>query len=155
MINAFHVISAKRSDVFVVPGDEMNDPKFKEALAKKIRAHIAETNAQACVLVSDAFVARVNPADKVAMAKERLRQNLGMNLEQGARAGLCEIREVVLISCETPQGACCMVQEYLRDPSNPLSVMIIGEPEITNDGPGTGRFFGMFPSRNTQTATRG
>jgi hypothetical protein len=143
-LQAFHVLQQDRTDVIFVPGDEMNDPVAKDNIAEAIRERIRETNARAYFMVGDAFISRVDPKDTAAVLKNRLRQRLGMTIEQAAQAGLCTVSEVLQVVCETRDEACIIMQEYIRDPQDNSKVMVVGEPEIKSGITGNGRFLGMF-----------
>lgn len=141
------VIADDGTDLFVADGASINDRDFKDALGKKLRARIAETNAYAYAMISDTFVARVAANDQQAMLKEKLRQRLGMTIEQAGKAGLLEVAEAITIRIETRVGRmAALVQEYLRDPADGSKIIIAAPPryEEADQSPGIGRFFGMF-----------
>lgn len=143
--NCFHLIGPDTTDVIVVAGDSMNNPRFKDSLALDLRQRITTMKATAYFMVTDMFLSRFRSDDKQAAMKERIRRALGLTIEQAAQAGLCEAQEAIGIVGETREGRSIQVmQEYLRNPTDSKQISIQGEPSIQEMAGGYGRFFKMF-----------
>lgn len=126
-------------DLVLIDSDITNDEKEKSALGKGLRRIVEGGEIEAVVMASDVFYAK-----DIAPEANKVREALGLNIEQAHAMGLCEKREALLVTLESPIFAGLARQEYRREGGRPA---LDGEPLIV-DGEncrfGAGRFSGVF-----------
>jgi hypothetical protein len=127
-INAKFILSKRdgAGEICVVPGGEINSREFKTALAKHVRARIATGEITSLIFISDAFF-----ADNLTPEGEKIRRAFGLDIEQSAKAGLCELRECLTMQVESPILRMHIAQEYKRDGE---TISLVGDRIVMTEG---------------------
>ena len=118
-------------EMMVIDGALTNDEGFKADLGRKIKARVDAGEIQAVMMVSDTFFAANTTPENDA-----IRRRLRLTIEEAHAFGLCEKREAVLVTVESPIYAAHMQQEYRRV-DGAKRIELVGEPIIANDADGT------------------
>jgi hypothetical protein len=130
-------------ELVTLDGAISNNARGKDMVAATMRRKLATGNHAAVLMLSDAFWARTTPE------QEKIRQELGLNVEQAAAAGLCEKHEAVICTVESPFYHQQARQGYRREDGR---IVLDGTVEtMGSDDPtykSSGRFFGMFPAHH-------
>jgi hypothetical protein len=142
LMQKIHVIKHDGSiDVIVLGGDITNNAGAKSVLGRILHQRVEAGDVEAIIMASDVFWAQISDEN------QKIRVALGLNVEQSAAAGLCEMQEAVVVTVETPIWCHTMRQNYRRVGDR---IELVGEPEMSDDGKWravSGRFSGYWPQR--------
>ncbi len=118
-------------EIMAIDGALTNNEAWKADFGRKIKARVAAGELQAVMMVSDIyFAANITPEN------DAIRQRLRLTIEDAHALGLCEKREAVMVTLESPIYAAHMRQEYRRV-DGAKRIELVGEPDITSDAEGT------------------
>lgn len=125
--------------ISAIDGNIMNIPEAKDALAKQIKGDIKAHGFTASVMISDTFMAKVNPEKEQEVLF--LHRELHISLDKIAKLmpEAVTVQESILISIETSDGQSELISTpYTRDADG--NVTGFGEPTTINDSQQSGRF---------------
>jgi hypothetical protein len=133
----FHLIRRSGAhEIIGVAGEITNSERAKGGLSAMLQDRIAACgDVEAVIMVSDVFYADISPE------KAKVKELLGLNIEQAEAAGLCTKAEAVIVTLESPILQQLTRQMYERGPDG--KVTLKGAPVITDNTIG-GKFAGRF-----------
>jgi hypothetical protein len=128
-------------EVVMIDGAITNDENAKHQLGRRLKARVAAGDIEAVIHLSDMYW-----TSDMEPEKDKIRQALGMTVEQAGRAGFCTVHEGVMCLLESPILHQCAKQEYRRDGDR---IELVGSPWVASDEDGSiqilpGRF-NFFP----------
>ncbi len=140
VMQTFHLIAADGArTVIAVTGEITNSERGKSALGKMIRQRIEQDHLVAVIMLSDVFFAK-----NITPEAEKIRHEMGLNVEQAHAAGLCDKHEGVMCSLDSPIYTMMLSQEYRRVPEDSDKVELVGEPIRAENTVLGGRLAGFF-----------
>ena len=127
--------SVEREDVDqAVP----NSPEAKAIQFRRVRERAREVNAEAVIMVSDAWM-----LDSAAPAHQAVREGLGeevacaiaddVGVVEAARLGLGRAMEVIQVVLDTPGWCYGLTQEYEKVGGDRRFIRFVGEPIVFDD----------------------
>jgi hypothetical protein len=123
-------------DFVLATADVTNSEPAKAALARKLRARIAEAgDIEAVVMVSDIW------QTIITTEQAKIQRALGLTVEQAGKAGLCTVTEAIMVTLESPIYRQLARQNYKREGAK---IVLTGAPEIEDDVRPTVGFTGRF-----------
>jgi hypothetical protein len=132
----FHLIRRTGAHEVMGVSGETNSDAAKNGLAAMLRHRIAEYgDVEAVIMISDIFFAEITPE------KAKIKELLGLNVEQAEAAGLCTKSEAIMVMLESPILQQMTIQMYERGHHG--KVTLNGAPVITDNTTG-GKFAGRF-----------
>lgn len=140
----FHLVhSDGHLEIMFIDGPLTNDEDGKAQMARELKARCRAGGIEAIIHVSDSFF-----AENMSEEANRIRRAFRMTIEQCAAAGLCRLREAVMVRLESPIYWLHMTQEYKRDGGKVELVGAIIRTDSLDGGPlGDGRFNGYWPEQ--------